>query len=98
MLKRPAHDDRAVAAHERRRMAPERLGERTAERGIAHEHVAGAASRSPDVEDRHALPEERAHMVEGPERHARDAERYTRWGVVVNYRTDVWPDLVDLGE
>src|SRR5205823_6330730 len=63
-----ADDHRAVAAHERHGAAVERLRERPAERRAAHEHVGHAARRVADVEERHALPDERAHVVERPER------------------------------
>ena len=85
-----------MTAHEGDGPRAQRLSERAAERGGAHEHVAGAVRCGLDVEDRHAAAQERAHVVERPQRRRADAERDDRRRVVVHDRPDVRPRLVDL--
>jgi hypothetical protein len=91
-----ADGDGAVAAHERDRPRPERARQRGADRRVAHEHVRHLARRAADVEDGHRFAQERAHVVEGPQRHAAHAERDDRRRVAVHDGFHVRPRAVDL--
>ena len=64
-------------------------------RPVAYEQVV-LGSGFPDVEDRRARPEKRAHVVDRPQLRARDPERDHRRRVAVHDCHDLGPRAVDL--
>ena len=89
------HDDRAMVTHQGRGAVPERSGQRTTQLRVSNEQV-GHAGRLPDVEHRHAVGDERRHVIHGAQRDVGVRERNERRRVAVDDGVDVGTGPVDL--
>ena len=73
---------------------PQRLRKRAAQLVVANQHV--GAARLPDVPHRHALDDERAHVIHRLHRHRRRGERNHVGAVAVHDRHDIGTGFVNL--
>src|SRR4030095_14375917 len=90
----PDHDC-AMSTHQSRRLVGPGSGGRLAQPGLLNEHVTHAGYVA-DLEDWHALGDERALMIDGPQRNAGNAERNQRRRMTVDDGVDITANLVDL--
>src|SRR5262245_64382735 len=84
-----------MSTHQSRRLVGQGSGERLAEPRILDEHVSHTGHVA-DLEDWHAIGDECALMIDGPQRNSGNAEWNQRWRMTVDDGIDITADLVDL--